>query len=165
IYNTLLEKGPPPPDSAERWGGLWRSTFGMPARIGLAEFAKECGRLITREHDAARAIGVKFPEAYWPQIVAEACPELATLPEPAREEFIFEHTKLRHTIRIMPGAAEALRAFSGDGMHLGLASNAQPYTLRELEQTLAEAGLSRNLFDPALSIFSFEVGFSKPDPH
>ena len=65
----------------------------------------------------------------------------------------------------MPGAAEALRGFDGNGILLGLASNAQPYTLRELEQTLANAGLSFKLFTPALCMFSFEVGFSKPDPH
>jgi FMN phosphatase YigB (HAD superfamily) len=120
---------------------------------------------VTREHDAARAIGVKYPEVYWPQIMLEACPELGALPKETREDFVFQHTRLRHTIRMMPGAAAALRAFSSDGLHLGLASNAQPYTLRELEHTLADAGLSLKLFDPALTVFSFQIGFSKPDPH
>ena len=165
IYNTLLEKGPPPADAEQQWEVLWRSKFGNAPRISLADFAKECGRIVTREHDAARAVGVKYPEVYWPQIIAEACPELTALPKDAREEFVFQHTRLRHTIRMMPGASAALRAFSADGLHLGLASNAQSYTLRELEQTLGDADLSLKLFDPALTIFSFQIGFSKPDPH
>jgi putative hydrolase of the HAD superfamily len=165
IYNTLLEKGPPPADAEQQWSALWQSKFGTNPRISLEEFAKECGRIITREHDAARAIGVKYPEMFWPQIMAEACPELVALPKEVREEFVFQHTRLRHTIRMMPGAAAALRAFSSDGLLLGLASNAQPYTLRELKQTLSEAGLDLDLFDPALTVFSFQIGFSKPDPH
>jgi putative hydrolase of the HAD superfamily len=165
IYNTLLEKGPPPADAEQKWAALWQSKFGTALRINLAEFAKETGRIVTREHDAARAVGVKYPEIYWPQIMAEACPELGGLSKEAREEFVLQHTRLRHTIRMMPGAAAALRAFSTDGLHLGLASNAQPYTLRELEQTLADTGLGIELFDPALTIFSFQIGFSKPDPH
>jgi|ERR1043166_3736748 putative hydrolase of the HAD superfamily len=165
IYNTLLEKGPPPPDAEQKWGVLWESKFEAAPRISLAEFAKECGRIITREHDAARAVGVKYPEVYWPQIILEACPELAALPKHAREDFVLQHTYLRHTIRMMPGAAAALRALSSDGLHLGLASNAQPYTLHELEHALTDAGLSLKIFDPALTIFSFQIGFSKPDPH
>src|SRR5437899_1060964 len=64
IYNTLLEKGPPPADAEQQWEVLWRSKFGNAPRISLADFAKECGRIVTREHDAARAVGVKYPEVY-----------------------------------------------------------------------------------------------------
>jgi hypothetical protein len=48
---------------------------------------------------------------------------------------------------------------------LGLASNCQPYTLRELDDALATAELSRTLFKPGLCFFSFAAGFSKPNPH
>src|SRR2546426_228704 len=65
-----------------------------------------------------------------------------------------------------PSAADGLRALGGRGVLLGIASNAQPYTLRELDAAFASAGLSRNkLFAPSLCFFSFEHGFSKPDPH
>jgi FMN phosphatase YigB (HAD superfamily) len=46
-----------------------------------------------------------------------------------------------------------------------LASNAQAYTLRELDAALDGSGLSRAIFEPDLCFFSFAHGFSKPDPH
>jgi FMN phosphatase YigB (HAD superfamily) len=48
---------------------------------------------------------------------------------------------------------------------MGIASNAQPYTLRELEGALLGRGLSLAVFTPELCFWSFEHGFSKPDPH
>ena len=62
-------------------------------------------------------------------------------------------------------AADALGAARHASLRLGLASNCQPYSLRELEAVLAAAALSRDLFDPWLTFLSFEHGFSKPDPH
>jgi len=165
IYDTLLEVGPPPADAEQRWERLWQTILGTPAPLTMAAFATECGRLVTREHAAARAIGVKYAEVYWPQIVAEARPELAALSAEARNEFIFQHAQLQHTVRLMPGAAAVLKAFNPAKILLGVASNAQPYTLRELDQALASAGFSRKIFTPALCFFSFEVGFSKPSPH
>jgi FMN phosphatase YigB (HAD superfamily) len=165
IYDTLLEVGPAPADAAQRWEGLWRKMLDTPVPLTLAAFAAVCDRLVTRDQDAARAIGVKYPEVFWPQIVAEVRPELAALSAEARSEFVFQHAQLLHTVRLMPEAADVLKAFDHSRILLGVASNAQPYTLRELEQALKGVGLSSRLFNPALCFFSFEVGFSKPDPN
>jgi putative hydrolase of the HAD superfamily len=48
---------------------------------------------------------------------------------------------------------------------LGIASNAQANTLRELKESLAAHALGIDLFEPDLCFWSFEHGFSKPDPH
>src|SRR5438552_3815846 len=87
-----------PGHGARRSEGLWQTMLGKPVPLTLAAFATECGRLVTRDHDAARAIGVKYPEVFWPQIVAEARPELAGLSAEARNEFVFQHAQLRHTV-------------------------------------------------------------------
>ncbi|MBM3888198.1 MAG: HAD family hydrolase [Verrucomicrobia bacterium] len=165
IYGTLLEVAPPPADAEARWNGLWREHFSAEPRLSLAEFAAACEQVVARDHAAARAAGIEFPEIYWPDVVAETVSGLASLSGPQRDEFMFRHAQLLHTVRFAAGAAGTLRQLARDGCLLGLASNCQPYTVRELDLALASAGLARDIFTPALCFRSFEHGFSKPDPH
>jgi HAD superfamily hydrolase (TIGR01549 family) len=51
------------------------------------------------------------------------------------------------------------------GVAAGIASNAQPYTLAELDAALRAVGLGSDVFRADLSFWSFQNGFSKPDPH
>jgi FMN phosphatase YigB (HAD superfamily) len=165
IYNTLLEIGPPPADAAERWEFLWEDMLADPARLTLEEFAAACEKTIAREHDSAFRVGVQNPEIYWPAVAKEALPELARLAERERDEFLYQHAQLQRTARLMPGAGEVLGKLEETGVLLGLASNCQPYTLRELDAALATAKLSLAVFKPELCFFSFAAGFSKPNPH
>lgn len=165
IYGTLLEVGPPPPDAQSRWERLCADRLHAAPRLSLGQFNAECERVIAREHAAAWARGIAFPEVYWPAVASEALPELAPLSEAKRGAFLFCHAQTARTVRLMPGAASALRRARRSPLKLGLASNCQPYTLRELDAALAGAGLSRDLFVSGLCFFSFEHGFSKPDPH
>lgn len=165
IYDTLLERAPRPKDAALRWEELWQRMLGSSAPVSLEEFAGQCDELVQQEHGLARALGVMYPEVLWSEIVAQARTELASLTTEQREEFVFQHTQLRHTARLMVGAAPVLKALKDDCLVLGLASNAQSYTRRELERELASARLTLDLFHPALLLFSFEMGFSKPDPY
>ena len=165
IYDTLLQVGPPPADAAERWEFLWEDMLADPARLTLAEFAAACEQIIAREHDSAFRVGVGNPEIYWPAVAKEALPELARLAERESDEFLYQHARLERTTRLMPGAAEILRKLEETRVLLGLASNCQPYTLRELDAALATAKLSRAVFKPELCFFSFSAGFSKPNPH
>ena len=165
IYNTLLEIGPPPSDATERWESLWEDTLADPARLTLEEFAAECEKIIAREHDVAIQVGVQHPEIYWPVVATEALPELARLAESERDEFLYRHAQLQRTVRLTPGAGEVLGKLEETRVLLGLASNCQPYTLRELDAALATAKLSRAVFKPELCFFSFAAGFSKPNPH
>jgi putative hydrolase of the HAD superfamily len=165
IYGTLLEVGPPRPDAPVRWTLMWEDKLKTGPRLTLDEFGAACQEAIQREHRAERARGILHPEVYWPDIVSSVLPEFAHLSEAERSEFRFYHAQMAHTVRLMPGAAEALRGLRRASLRLGLASNSQLYTLRELDTALAGADLSKNLFSPTLCFFSFEHGFSKPDPH
>lgn len=165
VYGTLLEIGPTPADADTYWARLWQDTFGLPARLSLAEFTSACDQVIAREHAAARALGIQFPEVYWPAIATEVLPELARVSDAARAEFLFQHAGLTHTVRLADGAADTLRLLANSGRLLGIASNSQPYTIRELDFALSGANLARAIFAPSLCFFSFEHGFSKPDPH
>lgn len=165
VYKTLLDVGPPPADAAARWGALWRELLEREPRLDLAGFAGGCHEAVARDHAATKAAGVPFPEVYWPEVVREVVPEVAALDAAGQAEFAYRQTGLWHTVRLCPPAADTLRELKQSGLLLGIASNAQPYTLRELDETLATAGLSATMFTPALTFWSFAHGFSKPDPH
>jgi FMN phosphatase YigB (HAD superfamily) len=165
IYDTLLERGPAPIDAEPRWQELWRKVLGGSAPVSLEQFANACEESVRSEHAIARALGVAHPEVFWPDILAKVRPELAALAKETREEFTVQHAQLLHTARLMPGASDVLKMLRRNQILLGLASNAQPYTKWELEQELAQVGLNPRMFHPELCLFSFELGFSKPDPH
>jgi putative hydrolase of the HAD superfamily len=165
IYQTLLHVGPPPPDARERWEFLWEDKLAAPARLSLEEFAGACEALVAREHAAARPAGIPYPEIYWPDIAREALPELTRLTSAECNDFLFEHAQLQRTVHLMPDAAGVVRALARAGIPMGIASNAQPYTLREFSAALAAASMGQDCFRPDLSFWSFLNGFSKPDPH
>jgi FMN phosphatase YigB (HAD superfamily) len=165
IYNTLLEVGPPPADAEARWRVLCAASLGGSACLSVEAFAVATGQIIAQEHEAARARGIAFPEVYWPEVAVTALPELGRLTPAQLDDFLFAHAQLQRTVRLLPGVGAALLALAQTGVRLGLVSNCQPYTLRELDEGFANAGLSRERFSPALCFYSFAAGFSKPDPH
>lgn len=165
VYQTLLEVGPAPADADARWTALWRRVAGRAPDLSRAEFEAACQRVIAREHARARERGIAHPEVWWPAVVGEVVPGWANWSAAQREDFVFEHMQLSRTLRLQPGAAEGLRHLVATGRVLGVASNAQAYTWRELDEVLAGAGLSRAVFAPELCFWSCWHGFSKPDPH
>ena len=164
IYGTVLEVGPPPGNAAVLWDELCQR-FGLrPRPLSLVEFDERCRGAIQQAHAEAGMRGVVFPEVFWPRIALTAWPELGSWPERKLETFLYEHAQLEKSIRLMAGAAEALANISRNGMLLGLCSNCQPYTLHELRRAFAGTGLALDRFHPQLRFFSFEAGFSKPNP-
>ncbi|MBE7503704.1 MAG: HAD family hydrolase [Verrucomicrobiales bacterium] len=165
VYQTLLEVGPPPLDADARWRALWARLPENTPPPTLAAFAAACEAVIRHEHALAREQGVACPEVYWPAVTAAAAPALRALDPSALDDWLFAHAQLVRTVRLAPHAGHVLRRLVSTGLALGIASNAQPYTWRELEEVLQTIGLDRACFDPALCFGSFEQGFSKPDPH
>lgn len=165
IYGTLLEVGPPPPDADARWRSLSRELLGGEPRLSRLGFSIACQQVIARQHEAARARGIRWPEVHWPSVVREVLPEVAGLPEAAQAEFIARHVQTGRTTNLRAATAAALRQFAAGPGVLGIASNAQAYTLQELAAALAGHALGLDLFAPDLRVWSFEQGFSKPDPH
>jgi FMN phosphatase YigB (HAD superfamily) len=165
IYTTILEVGPPPANADARWSKLFQETLGEPAPVSRTEFSVRTAQVIARHHAAARARGIQWPEILWPSVVLEVIPSLARLPAPKLEDFLLRQMQIGRTLRLAEGAAGCLRQLHDQGILLGIASNAQAYTLRELAAALQGAGLNLSMFDRDVRFWSFENGFSKPDPH
>ncbi|MCC6820196.1 MAG: HAD family hydrolase [Verrucomicrobia subdivision 3 bacterium] len=165
IYSTILDVGPPPTNADALWQRLFEATLQTPPPVSRTEFSVRAARIIARQHAAARARGIQWPEIQWPSVVLEAIPSLARLAAPTLDEFLYRQMQLGRTLRLADGAEACLRQLNDDGILLGIASNAQAYTLRELTAALQAPGLNLSLFDRGLRFWSFEHGFSKPDPH
>ncbi len=165
IYGTLLEVGPPPADADVLWRRLFADLLHSQPRLSRLDFYVASNRLIARRHEAGRARGIPWPEVQWPAVVAEVLPELRRLSRAEQDEFLFRQIRTGHTPRLTADTAAALHWLKEQRCLLGIASNAQAYTLRELQEALTRNGLDLALFERELCFWSFEHGFSKPDPH
>ncbi len=164
IYDTLLEVGPAPPDAQARWLSSCQALEPNRPALSLSEFDLKCQDAIALAREAAKAAGTAFPEVYWPDIARAALPSLGLLSEADLDQFLYAHARMVRAVRLMPGADQVLAELLRRGALIGLCSNCQPYTLRELAQALAPAGLSMDIFDPQLCFYSFQAGLCKPDP-
>lgn len=119
----------------------------------------------SRGPTAWRGNGGAFPEVNWPVVVAAVLPEFGELPASNQAEFSFQQMQIGRTLQLFDGASQVLRALKGTGRVLGIVSNAQAYILRELAEHLSANGLGLDLCERELSLWSFQNGFSKPDPN
>jgi FMN phosphatase YigB (HAD superfamily) len=164
VYKTLLDVGPPPAAAEKAWAIRCAEDLGE-ACLSLADFGAKCAEIVERTNAASRLTGIPYPEIFWPAVALEALPGLASLSSAELDDFLYAHAQMVRTLRLMPDAAATLRLLEHAGLPLGIASNAQPYTLRELDAALSAAELDRDLFTPALCCWSFDLGFSKPNAH
>jgi FMN phosphatase YigB (HAD superfamily) len=165
IYQTLLTVEAPPADAEIRWSGLWTETLGSAPRLSLREVDKLTREVVVCHHATARALGISWPEVHWPDVMRKAVPELKSLSDEALGAFLFAHAQMQRTVCLARGAAAVLSRLTERRVQLGLVSNAQAYTLQELDMALRQASLSRALFRSELCFLSFQNGYSKPDPH
>jgi FMN phosphatase YigB (HAD superfamily) len=165
VYRTLLDVRETPADAEQRWGILFQDVFGKVPALSLEQLSVRCREIVSEDHQEARKRGILYPEVNWPSVMKRVLPELDALPRADVDTFLFHHAQLFRSLRVMPGCAPVLRECIERGILLGIASNAQAYTLRELELALSEAGLDSSIFQSDLTFWSFEHGFSKPDPH
>lgn len=100
-----------------------------------------------------------FPEVEIREIHAALHPGLS--PEEI-ENLAIQHERAMNPTSAMPGAIETLLGLKALGLPIGLVSNAQFYTLPELERCLGDmASLG---IDRKLCVFSYEHRRAKPDP-
>ncbi|HNW07234.1 MAG TPA: HAD family hydrolase [Verrucomicrobiota bacterium] len=165
VYGTLLEIGPPPVDADARWQQLFQEMLHAPPLLSRLDFYVASNKLVAKRHEASRARGIAWPEVQWPAVVAEVLPPLRRLPRAKLDEFLYRQIQIGHTPLLSDATVAALRKLKASGCLFGIASNAQAYTLRELEEALVRHGLGMDLFERDLCFWSFEHGFSKPDPH
>jgi glycosidase/FMN phosphatase YigB (HAD superfamily) len=163
------------------YGTLWASAAGdldrhslsqVPAPPGLPELLARYGcplsprelagalaAAIGREHERRRAEGADFPEVRIERIWAK----LLGL-EPARARaFAVEHEALVNPAWPMPGLREALRGLRGQGLALGILSNAQYCTPLLFDCFLGEGPRALG-FREELILYSCELGLAKPSP-
>lgn len=160
VYHTLLAVEDGPTETAGRWDSLWTGFFSAPPPFSLTSFDAACRDAGDGAHARRRAEGRLWPEVDWRAVACEAAPALSGLERASLDAFLFGHARLQRTTRAMPGAAAFLTGLKRRGILTGIASNAQRYTLDEL----AAAGLPATGFARELCFWSFQQGFSKPDP-
>jgi FMN phosphatase YigB (HAD superfamily) len=157
VYHTLLRVGAGPADAEERWVELWRG-YGMEPEGTLAWFDGACARETGARNEARRAGGERWPEVEWESVVVAVAPRLGELAAGELDEFLFGHARLERTVELMPGAGEVLGRLREAGVVLGIASNGQGYTRREL----AWVGLRMEWLEEACCFWSGDHGYSKP---
>jgi FMN phosphatase YigB (HAD superfamily) len=165
VYRTILDVGEGPADAEERWRAMLEEMPEEPPDLSLEQVALRCRDIIARDHSEARGRGILYPEVSWPSVMIRALPALGALSHAELDSFLFHHAQLFRKLRLMPGCREVFRECAVRGILLGIASNAQAYTLRELELILSQEGLDPSIFQSDLTFWSFRHGFSKPDPY
>jgi FMN phosphatase YigB (HAD superfamily) len=165
VYKTILDVREAPSDAEDRWRTLFEEALGSPPALTLEELAIRCRGIVLEDHREARGRGISYPEVNWPSVMKRALPMLDALPHDELDALIFHHAQLSRTLEMMPGCCAFLRKCAERGILLGIASNAQAYSLSELQLALREAGLDSTIFQPDLIFWSFQHGFSKPDPY
>lgn len=167
VYGTLLRVRPVPPSTAveARWETLLLPYASAEPGLSWSQFLQSCDAAIRRHHEEATARGVGYPEVNWAEITREVIPGLGRGEESALDTFHLEVSALSRQVELAPGALPILRQLHEAGVPLGIASNAQRYSQLELRQALTSAGADIGWFAADLCFWSFEHGFSKPNPH
>jgi len=134
--------------------------------------------LIAESHERSRGAGVAYPEVVIEQIwqwILEDCRQVGYMSgyqEPLldtgyRVAYFFD-ASIQHNY-LYPGIADCLTKLSHAHLVQGIISNAQFYTPIQLRRLLREE-LQRytveleDFFDESLVFFSYELGYSKPNP-
>ena len=141
-------------------------------RFGITKTPKavhtELESAIRGSHKEGRLQGVSWPEVEIRRVWADLLPKLRSPGNPAptaKEVAVFaaSYEALTNPVWPMPGLADLLDRAAGSGRVLGIVSNAQFYT-----PALFPAFTGRSLgawgFSPELLIYSYEMGYAKPDP-
>jgi FMN phosphatase YigB (HAD superfamily) len=157
IYGTLITMDDVGAESESRWQA-WGRTHGAGELPSLTALRAETDRQTAQHHALARDGGIRYPEVDWIAILAAALRALGCQLATIDGDTAVAHARCLRSARALPGAREALRAWQGR-ISLGILSNAQDYTLAEL----AEAGIDRRMFDPAICLWSYREGIAKPE--
>lgn len=165
VYRTIMDVMPPVAGEDTRWVRLWEQLGTRMPPPSLVDFSKICRKFVEEDHAEARVLGVAWPEVVWPKVIERAVPAFLSLAKVEQDAWILEHQSCLRSVALAAGAADTLKALHSDGVMLGIASNAQDYTLTELNGVLSGKSISLNVFDSELCIWSYAHGFSKPDPY
>ena len=135
-------------------------------------------QFIAESHERSRTAGIEYPEVVIEQIwqwILEDCRQVGyvsgfdePLLDTAYRAAYFFDASIQHNY-LYPGIADCLTKLSEMHLVQGIISNAQFYTPIQLRRLLREE-LHRDsveledFFDASLVFFSYELGYSKPNP-
>ena len=158
VYQTLLW----PREGPDRVDEAWEALCGQAGvgGMGFREFGDGCAEEVRRRNAAAREGGEPWPEVRWRDVAVAVLPGLAAFREECCEEFLHGHARLQRTCVLYPGVRGVLARLRHAGVLLGMASNGQEYTRREL----ASAGLPLWWLAGDLQFLSGDHGYAKPSP-
>ena len=166
VYGTLLRVRPTSPaTAAERFHLRWAEVFGQAAPGDWPEWQARLDLEVEQQQARARRAGVCFPEINWPVVVGEVLREWR--PE-ADSSAVLRWAEgvvqCGRDLAPMPGAVEVLTETRRRGWRHGMLSNAQAYTSSELREAFGPAWTDWGDFLDGLTVWSYDVGFSKPSP-
>ena len=163
VYGTLLASGhcrknPQPATSIE---DLLRPIL-QDHKLALPEtphsLEANLTALIQREHQAARARGISYPEieirAIWSELLHHPVGEVI-------EDVALQYECMTNPVWPMPGASNLIADLKKKPLSLGIVSNAQFYTPL-LFPALLQATLPDLGFTEFLCLFSYQYGLAKP---
>ncbi|MBM3858212.1 MAG: HAD-IA family hydrolase [Verrucomicrobia bacterium] len=153
VYGTLLAAPRGDLDSLVRRENELRAAFEQTAReFHLDPPAEQLHRNFLTAIAAHRPDGVAHPEIR----IEEVWQEIAPHAPPREIALYFE--RQANPKQPMPGARTTTLALRERGLRQGIISNAQFYTRIELSELIGD-----NIFDPALTFLSCDLGVAKPD--
>lgn len=165
VYGTLLQVDSSRPNAESLWHNLYYKFFNTPPPLTFSELSERLDKIINSQHEKSKKLGIQYPEILFDDVLMQALPQIRKLNKNSSEEFIFQQSQIWHKVWMTQDTADMLKFLKTNGMLIGIASNAQPYTIRELQSALASFNLSMDIFINELTFFSFNFGFSKPDPY
>lgn len=164
VYGTLLVSAAGEIDAAEgEDGGTGETLARALRRYGIrrpaADLLRALREEIARTHARRRGEGVDWPEVdiyrVWRTVLG------GPPPGGSLEALVLEVELIRNPVYPMPGFAEVLAFRRALRLPTGLVSNAQAYTVRQLEWFLG-CPLEEGGLDPRLCFFSYRTGRAKP---
>jgi len=124
------------------------------------QLAARLREAISRAHAKSRRQGIIHPEVDIVQVWIEV---LGATVVSVAEEFAMEYELIVNPTYPMPGLRPLLAACRARALPVGIISNAQFYTPRQLSFFLG-ADMTRCGFDERLLFFSWQAGYAKPSP-
>lgn len=115
-------------------------------------------KAINKEHERKKRRGIKNPEI----VVEKIWKKVLKCSEKKGKDISLFMEEKENNPRLFPGVKKALTDLKKKGLKLGILSNAQFYTLMIMEKKLKKP--MNHFFDKDIELYSFRLGYSKPNP-
>ncbi len=164
VYRTLLVLGPVRSLPVDEWHQLCITSFGREASLDWKGFERDWEKRVVHEHENLRKLGIANGEIHAAGLVREILPEAADCSLATIDAFLLRMMRAVRSATLAPFAWEILQILALQKVVCGIASNAQAYSLVELEEALPRNANGMARFHPSLLMWSHLLGVAKPSP-